>query len=530
MDDRRRRNRREWLLLLLLPFGVWMMFAFGGLALEQPRIWRVQADMHSMIDPNDYMNGAPIEQIEQVRAEIMTQPAWMDTFLTPQGEMTSSATLGSSAPQATTTLTGGSATASLQATAPLSGSPTPGTTLTATPYPTSTIYYPPPQPTNTKKPKPADTPVPSADLSIANTDGVATYAPGGSLTYTIIVSNIGPDAVTGATVQDTFPAQIDTISWTCLAAGGAFCSARGNSNINDSVNIPASGSVTYTVSVTIKDDATGTLTNTATVSGSLADPNNANNTISDQDTWQPVADLSVSKDDSVTNYSVLGSVTYKIIVSNVGPSAVTGATVSDAIPSQVTSWTWTCFNVTNASGCNPFTGNGNFSASVDIDSGGSITYSVDATIGGTASGTMSNTATITEPSGVIDPNTTNNSDTDSDVDNTTLPSCDVTKDVSGTGTVNLTAGKVNCLRFDTSGNDKKISLSGHPNTYVRWDGLNENLSGSCTVHERIFVNASEALTEIGINANGSNETILYVVAEKNGNIDIDLIDTWGGCP
>jgi uncharacterized repeat protein (TIGR01451 family) len=92
---------------------------------------------------------------------------------------------------------------------------------------------------------------------------VTTATPGGSLTYTITASNAGPSNATGATVADTLPAAL-TGTWTCVGAGGGTAPPR-SGNINDTVNLPAGGSVTYTVSATISASATGSLSNTATV-------------------------------------------------------------------------------------------------------------------------------------------------------------------------------------------------------------------------------------------------------------------------
>ena len=103
-----------------------------------------------------------------------------------------------------------------------------------------------------------------ADLAITKTDGVATATPGGSVTYTITASNAGPSNATGATVADTFPAAL-TATWTCVGAGGGTCTAAGRGNINDTVNLPAGASVTYTVGARSAAAATGTLSNTATV-------------------------------------------------------------------------------------------------------------------------------------------------------------------------------------------------------------------------------------------------------------------------
>ena len=117
-----------------------------------------------------------------------------------------------------------------------------------------------------------------ADLSITKSAGVTSVVAGGSVTYTITASNAGPSNASGAIVADTFPAVL-TGTWTCVAAGGGTCTASGSGNINDTVNLPAGGSVTYTVSATVSPAATGTLSNTATVTApaGVTDPALDNN-------------------------------------------------------------------------------------------------------------------------------------------------------------------------------------------------------------------------------------------------------------
>src|SRR6185295_17190084 len=92
-----------------------------------------------------------------------------------------------------------------------------------------------------------DTLTPQANLGITKTDGVTTAVPGGSVTYTIVASNAGPSNAPGSNVSDTFPASL-TATWTCVGAGGGTCTAAGAGNINDTVNLPVGGSVTYTAS------------------------------------------------------------------------------------------------------------------------------------------------------------------------------------------------------------------------------------------------------------------------------------------
>ncbi len=252
----------------------------------------------------------------------------------------------------------------------------------------------------------------SADLSITKTDGVTTATPGGSVTYTITASNAGPSSATGATVADTFPASL-TCTWTCAGAGGGTCTASGSGNINDIVNLPSGGSVTYTASCTISASASGTLCNTATVAApaSVTDPDPANNSATDCDTLGGSADLSITKTDGVTTATAGGSVTYTIVAANSGPSSATGATVADTFPASLTC-TWTCVGA--GGGTCTASGSGNVNDTVNLPSGGSVTYTASCTISASATGTLCNTATVTAPAGVTDSNPGNNSAMDCD--------------------------------------------------------------------------------------------------------------------
>jgi uncharacterized repeat protein (TIGR01451 family) len=125
-----------------------------------------------------------------------------------------------------------------------------------------------------------------ADLSITKTDGQTVAEPGTTVTYTIVVSNAGPSSATGAMVADTLPSEITGATWTCVGAGGGSCTATGSSQINDAVNLPAGGTVTYTLAGTISPSLIGTLSNTATVAAptDVTDLNPANNSATDTDT------------------------------------------------------------------------------------------------------------------------------------------------------------------------------------------------------------------------------------------------------
>ena len=246
----------------------------------------------------------------------------------------------------------------------------------------------------------------TADLAITKTDGVTSATPGGSVTYTITASNAGP-AGTNATVADTFPAAL-TCTWTCVGAGGATCTAAGAGNINDAATLPSGGSVTYTASCTISAAASGTLSNTATVTGVAGDPVPANNSATDTDTLTAMADLAITKTDGVTSATPGGSVTYTIMAANAGPSNTT-ATVADTFPASLTC-TWTCVGA--GGGTCTAAGAGNINDGAGLPAGSSVAYTASCTISPAATGTLSNTATVT--GAASDPNPGNNSATDSD--------------------------------------------------------------------------------------------------------------------
>ncbi|HET9317778.1 MAG TPA: DUF11 domain-containing protein [Vicinamibacteria bacterium] len=126
----------------------------------------------------------------------------------------------------------------------------------------------------------------------------------------------------------------------------------------------------------------------------------------------PQADLSVTVTDGTTTAVPGQSVTYAIVASNAGPSAVTGAVVADTPPGALTGLSWTC-TASAGSSC-AASGTGPLGESVNLLSGGSATFLLTATVDPSATGTLVNTATVSAPAGVLDPSLANNVGTDTD--------------------------------------------------------------------------------------------------------------------
>ncbi|MEO8355235.1 MAG: sortase [Chloroflexota bacterium] len=261
----------------------------------------------------------------------------------------------------------------------------------------------------------------SADLSIVKDDGQTGYSAGGTVTYTVTASNLSGADITGAIVSDAVPANISSWAWVCTnqTGGATGCSAAGNSSsdFSDTVNLPVGGSIVYTVTANVIANPTGNLVNTATITppAGFADMDTSNNSSTDTDTLSS-ADLSIVKNDGQITYSGGAVVTYTVTVTNLGGVTVSGATVSDPKPANISTWAWACTSQSGgASGCDPAAnGSAGFSDTVNLPVGGAIVYTVTSNIVADPTGNLVNTATVSLPVGFSDPDPSNNTSTDTD--------------------------------------------------------------------------------------------------------------------
>ena len=267
-----------------------------------------------------------------------------------------------------------------------------------------------------------DTLNPTVDLSITKTDGVAAVQPNQALTYTIVATNNGPSVVANAVVKDTFPTALTGVTWSCSASVGSSCgTGSGSGNLSTTANLLAGGMVTYTVNATVAASASGSITNTATVGapGGVTETNLANNSATDIDSTNLVADLAISKTDNQAIAIPGSTITYTIVVTNTGPSVVTGATITDTFPAFLLNPTWTC-SASVGSSCGSGSGSGNLNTTANLLVGGTATFTVNGTVSASALGALANTAVVSPPADVTDPNPNNNTAQDVDTLNPTV--------------------------------------------------------------------------------------------------------------
>ena len=214
----------------------------------------------------------------------------------------------------------------------------------------------------------ATNPDPSVAADLRLTKTASNTTPGNTVSFTVTVTNDGPNGTTDARVLDPLPAGLTFVSAT--ASQGVYSSTA-------VVGPPAYPAGTWrlgalnngaTATLTINASVTGTtpITNTAQVSYSdLFDPDSIpNNNVTPQDdqasvTITPSPDIQVVKT-ATSSFAVGTNATYSLVANNTLGSLTTGAntyTVTDVLPTGLTFVSaagagWTCALNTPAAGDN----------------------------------------------------------------------------------------------------------------------------------------------------------------------------------
>ncbi len=227
---------------------------------------------------------------------------------------------------------------------------------------------------------------PEIDLRIAKVDSVDPVLAGGSLTYTITVTNDGPSTATNVNVSDTIPVGMTFTSanssqGTTSQTGGVVTASLGS--------LAPNATATVTILVGVNNATLGSITNTATVNGTEPDTDTTNNTASATTTVDASVDLAITKTGSSDLIAAGSPLTYTLLVTNNGPSAATSVVVTDNLPAGVTfvSGTSTIGTVANV-------GN-NVTASIgNLAAGATATVTLNVNVASTQTADILNTASV----------------------------------------------------------------------------------------------------------------------------------------
>jgi uncharacterized repeat protein (TIGR01451 family) len=166
-----------------------------------------------------------------------------------------------------------------------------------------------------------------AKLQIEKSAQPDTVAPGGALTYRIIVRNLGPAVARSVVVTDLFPSQV---------VAPLFTSARGYCEQYTCFlgDVPVGENVTLLVIASVADTASGIFTNTATLTTTTALHPDSVITAEVGTQVSDTADLVMIK--QATPSAFAGSTfSYVLTVRNLGPSAALNVQIADTLPNDV---------------------------------------------------------------------------------------------------------------------------------------------------------------------------------------------------
>lgn len=296
------------------------------------------------------------------------------------------------------------------------------------------------------------TPVKAVKVTLTQTPSVATVSPGASVTFTdSLTDNSGGTSVNNPVITQatpnntTFASYTVPAGWTCTTPA---VGATGNVVCTDGANLAAGATATITITVTVVPGTPGqtvlngsaTVTSTSTFTGGSTTTATSTVTVLS-------ADLAISQTATPGVSTPSGTLTFIDIITNNGLSTATAPVLTFVIPTN------TVYQSANAPGytCSGVaaggTGTLTCTAAADLADAGTATITIALTVNaGTPLGTViSGTASVS--STTYDPNTANNSATNT----STLGDADLT--MSQTTSVSVVAAGVNFTYTETATNN-----------------------------------------------------------------------------
>ncbi len=173
----------------------------------------------------------------------------------------------------------------------------------------------------------------SADLAVTKVASSPTAPAGGGITFTVTVTNTGPSDATGVVITDLLPAPLEFDQ----TGSDAACTPSGGDVACDIGTVAAGDSDAVTLAATLPSGAAaGSVTNTATVTADVPDPNADDNQASVDVAVTHAAHLVVTKTPATEAVLLGDTMPYTLVVANDGPSDATGVVLTETIPAGTT--------------------------------------------------------------------------------------------------------------------------------------------------------------------------------------------------
>lgn len=259
---------------------------------------------------------------------------------------------------------------------------------------------------------------PQVDVSVTATDSPDPVFPDGNITYTVNVTNGGPDSALNARLNvplnNTLRFQSITIpaGWSCPSLP----SVGGGTSFTCTNPSFAPGTATFTIVLQANDEQFGindqTITQNFNVNSDSNETDNSENSVNVSTAYvTPDADISVSATDSPDPVLPDGSITYTVTVSNTGPDTAPNVRLNVLLNNTLRFQSITVPVGFDCSSAPPPGGGTSFScATPSMASGGSATFTIVLQANEEQFGNNSQTIVqnFTVNSGIFDPDNNDN--------------------------------------------------------------------------------------------------------------------------
>ncbi|PYQ64718.1 MAG: hypothetical protein DMF53_06885 [Acidobacteria bacterium] len=284
-----------------------------------------------------------------------------------------------------------------------------------------------------------------ADLGLTKTVDNAAPALGANVTFTITVTNNGPNNATGVVVNDFLP---DGLTYVSDDGGGAYVPGTGLWTVGALAN---AASATLHIVATVSD--TGAIDNVASIAASTPlDPNAANDTAQSNLLAPRSADLHMTFGANVATVNPGGSIIYTLTVKNLGQDPAYSVDVQEDFPAFPA---LNPVSFTASQGVyNPATGHWDLAS---LETGNTATLSFTVTAPNFAGNLVNNASTVSLKAAnrAADPNPADNSASVT-VQVLSPATVSATKSVSGSfvegGAITYTVVLTNSGAFDQQNN------------------------------------------------------------------------------
>jgi hypothetical protein len=201
-------ERRDWFIIpMILIIGFLCVIIAGQWALRFAPSWELKTNMDSNLDPNgDFLTRRPGGFVEPVDASILTQPGWLNLFLTPGASFAT----GTRFPSLTSTPTASPVMPTIVSSVTMTN-----IVITATPtlafvfLPSTASATSKPKPTHTNGPSATHTPTSTVAFGLTPTDTSIPTATETSISTSTATPTATPTSTSTSTPTDT-PAPVPT--------------------------------------------------------------------------------------------------------------------------------------------------------------------------------------------------------------------------------------------------------------------------------------------------------------------------------